>query len=126
MLKTAAIVFGIALLGSGILGFVPAATPNDHLLGLFHVNTLHNIIHIISGAIALFAGLNSERASRIYFQVFGVIYALVAVLGFVSGDQPLLGVVANNQADIWLHLAIAAIALVLGFAVRESRIPTTA
>lgn len=35
MLKTYAKVFGFVLLILGILGFVPALTPNGHLLGIF-------------------------------------------------------------------------------------------
>lgn len=47
MVKTAAILFGVVFLFIGILGFVPAATPaNGMLLGIFHVNTAHNIVHL--------------------------------------------------------------------------------
>src|SRR5438132_3618228 len=47
MIKTAALLFGIVFLLIGILGFVPAVTPdNGMLLGIFHVNTAHNIVHL--------------------------------------------------------------------------------
>lgn len=115
MLTTLAKVFGVVFLAIGVLGFVPAFTPNDHLLGIFHVNALHNIIHLASGAVALAAGFSSVKASRMYFQVFGVIYALVTVLGFLSGDNDILGLVANNMADNLLHVVIAGSALYLGF-----------
>lgn len=118
MLKTYAKVFGFVLLALGVLGFVPALTPNDHLLGIFHVDTLHNFIHFGSGAVALMAGYTSERASRTYFQVFGVVYALVAALGFVYMDREILGVLANNMADNLLHVVIAGTALYLGFGTR--------
>jgi hypothetical protein len=39
----------------------------------------------------------------------------VAVLGFYNGDQPLLGLISNNTADTWLHVALAVIMLLLGF-----------
>jgi hypothetical protein len=115
MLKTAAKVFGVILLLVGILGFVPMARPDNHLLGIFHVNTIHNIIHLASGAVALWAGSVSIEASRTYFRVFGVIYALVTVLGFIYMDKDILGLVANNMADNLLHILIAGSALVLGF-----------
>lgn len=115
MLRTAAKVFGFVLLALGVMGFVPALTPDNHLLGIFHVDLLHNLIHLASGAVALWAGYATYGASRVYFQVFGVVYALVAVLGFVSGEQPILGVLANNTADTWLHVVIAVTALALGF-----------
>jgi hypothetical protein len=33
----------------------------------------------------------------------------------MNGDKPLLGVVANNMNDVWLHVALAAVMLFLGF-----------
>jgi hypothetical protein len=117
MIKTMANVFGVVFLLVGILGFVPGVTDNGHLLGVFHVNTAHNLVHIVSGIAALVAAGISYRAARNYFRIFGVIYALVAVLGFVTGGtEPLLGIIANNEADNWLHVAIAAVSLALGFA----------
>jgi len=109
----------------GLLGFVPGVTEGEHLLGIFHVNAAHNVVHILSGIAALICGSISTHAARMYFRVFGLIYGLVAVLGFVSGDRPILGIISNNVADTWLHVAIAAVSLLLGFAVREApeRVP---
>lgn len=123
MLRTAARVFGFAFLLVGVLGFVPGITRNHMLLGVFHVNALHNLVHLLSGAVALAAAASSVNASRTFFRVFGVIYGLVAVLGFVAGDRPVLGLIANNAADTWLHVAIAGVSLLLGFAVKESPHP---
>ncbi len=122
MLKKIALVFGVVFVAVGLLGFVPAAAPEGHLLGLFHINPLHNVVHIASGAVALWAGLTNERNAKLYFQIFGVVYALVAVLGFVYGDQPVLGLVANNAADTWLHVVIAAVALYLGFGMKTAQV----
>jgi hypothetical protein len=119
MLQNLAKVFGLVLLAVGIMGFISGFTPDDELLGVFHVDPLHNLIHLGSGAIALWAGYISRHASRMYFQVFGVIYALVAVLGFMAGDSDILGLVANNTADNWLHVVIAGSALFLGFGSRS-------
>ena len=118
-LKLAASLFGIVFLLVGILGFVPALTPNAMLFGIFHVNLAHNVVHLLSGAIALLCGISSTHASRTYFRIFGVVYGIVAVLGFVEPEGNLLGIIANNVADTWLHVAIAALSLTLGFAVRE-------
>ena len=121
MLQTMAKVFGFVFLAIGILGFVPGITTDGHLLGIFHVNAIHNIIHLASGAVALWAGYTSASASRTYFQVFGVVYALVTVLGFMTGDGEILGLVANNMADNLLHVLIAGSALVLGFGNFDNR-----
>ena len=115
MVKTMAVLFGVVFLLIGILGFVPAVTKDEMLLGIFHVNAAHNVVHLLSGAVALFAGMTSVGASRIYFRIFGVVYALVAVLGFMMGETLLLGLISNNTADTWLHVGIAAVSLLLGF-----------
>ena len=120
MLKTAAIIFGIVFLLVGVLGFVPGITTGQMLLGIFHVNAVHNIVHLLSGAVALITGLTSTAAARMYFRVFGIIYALVAILGFFTGDGLLLGLISHNTADMWLHVLIAIVALALGFAVHDT------
>jgi hypothetical protein len=125
VLKRAAMVFGIAFIGAGILGFVPGVTTADgHLVGLFHVNALHNIVHLASGAVALWVAYQSENAARLYFQVFGVVYAVVALLGVFYGSSPIFGILANNVADVVLHAVIAIAALYFGFAGRQK--PLTA
>jgi hypothetical protein len=123
MLTTAAKVFGVVFLVIGVLGFVPQATPDHMLLGVFHVNAFHNLVHIASGAIALFAASRGPRAAQTYFRVFGIVYGLVAVLGFFEGEGEILGVLANNMADVWLHVGIAALSLLLGFGVRAEDAP---
>lgn len=114
IVQKAAIVFGAAFVLVGILGFIPAFTPNGNLLGVFEVNGVHNMIHLLSGIVAL-AVSRSYKNSRLYFQVFGIIYALVTILGLFYGDNDLLGIVAHNVADIFLHLIITAAALYFGF-----------
>jgi predicted Kef-type K+ transport protein len=49
------------------------------LLGLFAVNGMHNLIHLATGIVALIVGFASDSASKIFFQIFGVIYALAAL-----------------------------------------------
>ncbi len=115
MLSNIAKLFGVVFLLIGVLGFVPALTPNGHLLGIFEVNPLHNAIHLLSGMAALAAGFSGCKLSKLYFQVFGVVYGLVAVLGVFYGEEAILGIVAHNMADIVLHIVIAAAALALGF-----------
>ncbi len=120
MLKTAATIFGIFFLIAGLAGFMSSLAPNGMLFGLFMVGTVHNVIHIGSGVVALMCAFAGAGAARKYFQIFGIVYALVAVLGFFSPNKPLLGMVEHNVHDIWLHLLIAAVALYLGFAARDT------
>ena len=123
MLKTAAIIFGIFFLVAGIGGFVPALAPQhgdgNMLFGIFMVGPVHNIVHLASGAAALACGMMGAGAARKYFQIFGIVYALVAVIGFFYGNTPILGMMEHNVADIGLHIAIAAVALYLSFMARN-------
>jgi len=102
-------------LAVGILGFVPGVTTNDMLLGIFMVNKVHSIVHIASGAIFLIASMAGAGAARLWFQLFGIIYAIVAVLGFMNPNGMLFGMMSNNPADTWLHVVLAVAMLGIGF-----------
>jgi len=119
MVKTAAILFGIVFLAVGILGFVPGVTNNDMLLGIFMVNAAHSVVHIASGIVFLLCGMAGAGASSMFFKIFGVVYALVAILGMIKGQGMLLGLISNNMADVVLHVVLAAAMLYLGFGVRD-------
>lgn len=121
MLKRIAVIAGAVFVVIGILGFVPGitifepGTDEGRMLGALAVDTTHNAVHILTGVAAIAAGLTGEAASRMFFKVFGVVYAIVAVLGFGYGSAPLLGVMANNLPAAAVHALIAAAALFLGF-----------
>lgn len=116
MAKTLGMLFGIVFLAVGILGFVPGITNNDMLLGIFMVNKTHSIVHIASGVVFLFASMASAGAASLWFKVFGLVYAVVAVLGFMNPNGMLLGMISNNPAVTWLHVVLAAAMLLIGFA----------
>jgi len=108
--KMAAIVLGIIFVVIGLLGFV-----NNPVLGLFAVNPVHNVVHIVSGLVLL-AGAYSSLGSGMALKIIGVIYAIVAILGFfmMGSDGMMLGM-AMNQADQWLHVVLAIVILAAGF-----------
>jgi hypothetical protein len=110
--KLAATVLGIVFIAVGILGFVP--NPLVSATGLFAVNTMHNLVHLISGAFLL-AGVYTALGSGMALKILGVVYALVAVLGLVMGPGMLLGMIHINAADNWLHVGLAVAILAAGF-----------
>ena len=118
MVQTLAWVFGVILLLVGVLGFVPGITNDGMLLGIFMVDGLHNIIHLVIGLAALAAAWGMY-SNRLFFQVFGVVYAIVAVLGFAMGGN-ILGLFMTNMADHLLHLVLAIVFLYVGFMMKES------
>jgi len=105
--------FGSIFILIGILGFIPGITNGKMLLGIFEVDMLHNVIHLLTGIIALLCS-GSLDSAKTYFKIFGVVYALVTILGFVGGGD-VLGLIMVNGADNVLHLIIAVVALALGF-----------
>src|SRR5437660_8792741 len=114
MVKSLAILFGIVFLAIGILEFVQGITKDDMLLGIFMVNPAHSVVHIASGLVFLVASM--AGGARLWFQIFGVVYAIVAIMGFMNPNGMLLGLISNNPADTWLHVVLAAAMLLIGFA----------
>lgn len=102
-------VLGIVLTLLGLAGFF-----TDGMLLMFEVDTIHNVIHLVSGLAGLFAASKGGTYAKQYLMVFGVIYGVVAILGFAMGS-PILGLVSVNAADNYLHLAIAVVSIVVGF-----------
>ena len=117
MTRTFGILFGSVFLAVGILGFVPGITKDDMLLNIFMVNKMHSIVHIASGAVFLLASMAGAGAASLWFKIFGLVYAVVAILGFMNPNGMLLGMMSNNPADTWLHVVLAAAMLLIGFAV---------
>ena len=79
MVKTFNKVAGVILLAVGLWGL---AEPN--LLGM-HLTPMHNIIHLLTAAIALYMGFAaSVSAARTFSIAFGAVYLLLGVLGFVA------------------------------------------
>jgi len=79
----------------GILGFFVT-----DLFGLISFDTTHNIVHLVLGVLGIAAG-QSGKWSKLYAQVFGVIYLLLGIAGFFIAD--LIGIhleVAENLVHI--------------------------
>src|SRR5579885_3444828 len=82
------------------------------LLGVFGVNPLHNIAHILTGAIGVVAGLLiSDRSARFYTAMMCVLYGALALLGFLQ--VAILQVFAFNLPDNLLHTAIFVLSLLV-------------
>jgi len=80
MAKLVCKILGVVFLLVGVAGF---AAPG--LLGT-HLSLAHNAVHIISGAIALYFGFaGSPSGARGFCLVFGAVYLLLGIVGFVLG-----------------------------------------
>jgi hypothetical protein len=114
-----AYIIGIIFLIIGIAGFAPNLVVDEHLAAVFHVNIWLNTLHVISGALAFIAGFLKRVIVRLYYQIFGVLYAVLALLGFIYGEKDILGFLANNNPDTWFHVIIAIACLILGYGSKD-------
>jgi hypothetical protein len=80
MAKTICKILGVVFLIVGVAGFVAPG-----MLGT-HLSLAHNLVHVISGAIALYFGFaGSASGARSFCLAFGAVYLLLGVVGFVMG-----------------------------------------
>ncbi|MEW5930514.1 MAG: DUF4383 domain-containing protein [Gemmatimonadota bacterium] len=117
-------VFGIVFIVVALLGFVASGGSMEsdmeqapRVLGLFPVNVLHNLVHLAFGVWGL-AASRSWGAARTYCRASGVIYLVLAVLGFVIPET--LGLMPIGGNDIWLHVLLGGVLAYFGFTARST------
>ena len=93
MIKTVCNIIGAVFVLAGLIGFFAPG-----LAGL-HLSTVHNLIHLASGAAALYFGLSATlSAARLFGIVFGAVYLLLGLVGFLLGT-PGTPTMAGMAAD---------------------------
>ena len=126
--RTISIIFGVIFILVGIIGFFP--NPLVHHGGVFAVNLMHNLVHLITGAAFLVGGLVYGNKSDAWVKVIGVLYLVVAIVGFIPffyfSENMLLGLIHINEADKYLHLGLAVVILAAGWLLPPSREPVAA
>ena len=86
---------------------------------IFEVNGWHNLVHIASGIAGIALSRRADSA-RLFALGFGAVYLLVAIVGFIDGND-VLGLIPVDAADNVLHLAIAALGIGAGLASSPTR-----
>ena len=107
MARAVAAIFGAIYLLVGIVGFFG----DSPLFGLFDVNGLHNLVHIVLGAILAYGATSTPTAIGTTRWVGATLFVL-GLLGFVSADG--FGFMPLGGNDIWLHLSSGAILFATG------------
>ncbi|MGE0475034.1 MAG: DUF4383 domain-containing protein [Nitrospirales bacterium] len=103
--KTICIAFGSVFVLVGMLGFIP--NPIVSAEGIFETNGMHNLVHLLTGAAFLFGSVVLEGKEGLTLKAVTAAYLGVALLGFFTQGNMLLGIVHINEADRWLHLGLA-------------------
>jgi hypothetical protein len=126
MVKRIATLFGVVFLLVGILGFTVEGGMNmgdaanaPKLLGLFPVNVLHNLVHVLFGIWGL-AAARSVAGARLYCKAGGVIYLVLALLGLIVPTT--FGLIPIGGNDIWLHALLGLVLAGVGFTAKESAV----
>lgn len=131
-LQRFALIFGIVFVVVGLAGFVPGLTQaHSHpdvglasglglLFGLFPVNILHNLVHLLFGGWGL-AAARSTHGSLVYAKAVAVIYALLTIMGLIPAANlhATFGLIPLYGHDIWLHAVLALVAGYFGFVRRD-------
>src|SRR5688572_12342527 len=124
-----ALIFGIVFLIVGALGFVPQLLTHQghgthglrvtafegYLFGLFHVNILHSLVHVLFGIMGV-AMSRTTDAARLYARIVAISYGLLTVLGLIPALNTLFGFIPIHGHDVWLHALLAIVAAYFGFA----------
>jgi hypothetical protein len=125
MTKIICKMLGISFVVLGVIGFIMPG-----LLGT-HLSPAHNLVHIISGAVAMWFGWKgSPKAAKAFSLTFGAAYGLLGIAGFfappgmpsMAGMEPsdhllkvIPGVLELGTNDSILHIIVGAIFLLAGF-----------
>ena|SRR5579872_2385870 len=117
MARKVSLLFGIVFLVCGIGAYVPMLSSNGMLFGLFAVDSMHNIVHIVVGVLAL-AVYMRESYAKLFFRVVGIVYLIFALVGFFHGGDVYL--MQDNMADSILYLVFAIIGLYFGFLFKKA------
>lgn len=118
---------GITLLAVGLLGFIGNPIVGDPGNNpIFITGTNHNIVHLLTGALALYVAFGLTGARQASGTIgFGVLYLIVFVALIVSPD--LFGLLHKvSVADHILHLGVGAVSVAIGFMARGSESPMRA
>jgi hypothetical protein len=116
MAKTVCKLLGVILLLVGVLGFTHVLDPlGAHLNGY----PAHNLVHIISGVIALYFGLaGSLGGAKGFCTIFGIVYLLLGLVGLAKGDL-MIGPLMLGKVDHGIHLIVGALFLAGGLLTKK-------
>ena len=128
-----ALVWGIVFLAIAGTGLIPgllqqphASDPNlsvdamhGRALGLFPVNILHTLVHLLFGIWGVIASRRLDSA-RTYARITAVVYVMFVVMGLVPGFDTTFGLVPLHGNDVWLHVLLALPAAYFGFMHRDT------
>ena len=116
-------IFGWVFVLVAVWGFVvsgasmEAGSDAPAILGLFPVNVLHNLAHLLLGIWGILAARSFDGA-KTYARIAGVLYLVLVVLGLV--DPTGFGLIPLGGANIALHAVLGIILAGVGFTAKQA------
>ena len=121
--KTAALAIGIIFIVVGLLGFIDNPIVGSSEKAIFHADTVHNMVHIISGLLFVLVAMAAPASASTVMIIFGIVYLLIGILGITSvgenGMAKVLGFLHVNAADNYLHIALGIVIALAGMITRR-------
>lgn len=122
MAKKFTLMFGIVFVVLGLLGFIGGLGIVGPT-GFFLTDTAHDLVHLLSGIVLILVAVAAPAKSKAALALFGIVYLLVTIVGFMSSSGSILGLLAINGADNYLHLVFAVALLWGAYAKNDSSQP---
>ena len=134
--RTVALAIGIVFVFIGLLGFFPgvvsvptadaptlaADTGYGYLFGLFPVNVLLNVLHIVIGIWAVNASRTLSQSMSIA-RGLAILFGVLAVMGTLPWTATAFGLVPLFEANVWLYALTAAAAAYAGYSRAIDAVP---
>lgn len=129
MVKTVCLILGAAFILVGLVGFF-----SHNFLGT-HLSWAHNLVHLVSGALAIYFGAKADSShARLFAIIFGIVYLSLGVAGYWLGTsnavtlpgeaftgsfddkifRPIPGILELGRADHVVHLLLGSLFLLAG------------
>jgi uncharacterized protein DUF4383 len=110
---------GIVLVAAGLLGFLNTSIAGTSDTALLRVDTLHNVVHLATGLLALFIAFGLKGQQQVNGVLgFGILYVIIFVAVLASPTLfGIFSVAANGPIHI-VHAAVAIVSLAVGYMAR--------
>jgi hypothetical protein len=139
--RNCALILGLLFTALGLAGFVPALVslpssamagaaplPNSlgdtyvqgfgYLFGLFPINLMHNLVHLVVGIFGI-AASTTVSGARLFNRFFAISYLLIALMGLIPMARTTFGLMPIFGNNVWFNALTALIAGYFGFVVPD-------
>ena len=118
---------GVVLVAVGLIGFIDNPLVGDAPNALLATDTLHNIVHLSTGLVALYIAFGLRGVNQINGAIgFGVLYVVIFLAVLVSPTLFGLFQVPANAVLHVIHAALALVSLAVGYMARNRATTSTA